>query len=33
MEKVPVDASDRPQKDIYIKNVTIHANPIADKEG
>lgn len=30
MEKTPVDAKNRPLKDIVIKSVTIHANPIAD---
>eukprot|EP01099_Mayorella_cantabrigiensis_P007562 TRINITY_DN672_c0_g1_i2.p1 TRINITY_DN672_c0_g1~~TRINITY_DN672_c0_g1_i2.p1 ORF type:complete len:173 (-),score=36.80 TRINITY_DN672_c0_g1_i2:80-574(-) len=30
MEKVPVDASDRPLADIVLKSVTIHANPIAE---
>ncbi|KAE9042977.1 hypothetical protein PR001_g3483 [Phytophthora rubi] len=30
MEKTPVDAKNRPLKEIVIKSVTIHANPIAD---
>ncbi|CAK0785817.1 hypothetical protein CVIRNUC_009029 [Coccomyxa viridis] len=30
MEKVPTGASDRPQKEIKISKVTIHANPLAD---
>ncbi|KXZ44548.1 hypothetical protein GPECTOR_65g166 [Gonium pectorale] len=29
MEKVPVDAQDRPKTDIKINKVTIHANPLA----
>ena len=30
MEKAPVDAKNRPLKEIVIKSVTMHANPIAD---
>jgi peptidyl-prolyl cis-trans isomerase-like 3 len=30
MEKAPVDAKNRPLKDITIDSVTIHANPIAE---
>lgn len=30
IEKTPVDAKNRPLKEIAIKSVTIHANPIAD---
>lgn len=30
MEKTPVDAKNRPVKEIVIQSVTIHANPIAD---
>ncbi|EGG14615.1 cyclophilin-type peptidylprolyl cis-trans isomerase [Cavenderia fasciculata] len=29
MERVPVDANDTPINDIILKNVTIHANPLA----
>ncbi|GAM27295.1 hypothetical protein SAMD00019534_104700 [Acytostelium subglobosum LB1] len=29
MEKVPVDNKDKPLNDIILKNVTIHANPLA----
>jgi peptidyl-prolyl cis-trans isomerase-like 3 len=29
MEKVPVDASDRPKQELRINRVTMHANPIA----
>eukprot|EP00892_Ulva_mutabilis_P012197 jgi/Ulvmu1/934/UM102_0017.1 len=32
MEKVPVDDSDRPTTEIVLKNVTIHANPIAERQ-
>lgn len=32
MEKVPVDESDRPVTDVVLKNVTIHANPIAERQ-
>jgi peptidyl-prolyl cis-trans isomerase-like 3 len=32
MERVRVDEKDRPIVDIKIERVTIHANPIADKE-
>jgi peptidyl-prolyl cis-trans isomerase-like 3 len=31
-EKVPVDAKDRPTHEIKLLRVTIHANPIAEKE-
>jgi peptidyl-prolyl cis-trans isomerase-like 3 len=31
LEKVPVDEKHRPIKDIRIRSVTIHANPIAEK--
>ena len=31
-EKVPVDKKDKPTHEIKIINITIHANPIADKE-
>ncbi|OMH84459.1 Peptidyl-prolyl cis-trans isomerase-like 3 [Zancudomyces culisetae] len=31
LESVEVDDSYRPVKDIHVKSVTIHANPIADK--
>jgi len=31
IEKVPVDDKYRPIQEVRIKNVTIHANPIADK--
>ncbi|CAO3598221.1 unnamed protein product [Absidia cylindrospora] len=31
IEKVPVDEKHRPIQELRIKNVTIHANPIADK--
>ncbi|GJQ15821.1 hypothetical protein GpartN1_g7612.t1 [Galdieria partita] len=30
IEKIPVDEKYRPQEDIIIRDVTIHANPIAD---
>eukprot|EP00842_Homolaphlyctis_polyrhiza_P006213 jgi/Hompol1/6593/HPOL_003154-RA len=30
LEKLPVDASNRPLQDVRIQSVTIHANPIAD---
>ena len=30
LEKVPVDANDRPQTEVKLKRVTIHANPIAE---
>eukprot|EP01059_Diplonema_ambulator_P010038 TRINITY_DN20006_c0_g1_i1.p1 TRINITY_DN20006_c0_g1~~TRINITY_DN20006_c0_g1_i1.p1 ORF type:complete len:188 (+),score=37.11 TRINITY_DN20006_c0_g1_i1:68-565(+) len=33
MEKVQTDAKGRPLREIIIKNVTIHANPIADAQG
>eukprot|EP00882_Tetradesmus_deserticola_P005401 GHRQ01005684.1.p1 GENE.GHRQ01005684.1~~GHRQ01005684.1.p1 ORF type:complete len:164 (+),score=60.60 GHRQ01005684.1:883-1374(+) len=29
MEKVPVDASDRPKQELRINRITMHANPIA----
>jgi peptidyl-prolyl cis-trans isomerase-like 3 len=29
LEKVPVDAADRPKQELRINRVTIHANPIA----
>jgi hypothetical protein len=32
MEKIPVDKKDKPVHDITIKDVTIHANPIAEAE-
>ncbi|EIE81990.1 hypothetical protein G6F45_004956 [Rhizopus arrhizus] len=32
MEKVPVDEKHRPLQEFRIKSVTIHANPIADKQ-
>ena len=32
MERAPGDANDCPLQDIVIKKVTIHANPIADRE-
>jgi peptidyl-prolyl cis-trans isomerase-like 3 len=31
LEKVPVDEKHRPIQELRIRNVTIHANPIADK--
>ncbi|KAI8138176.1 peptidyl-prolyl cis-trans isomerase-like 3, partial [Fennellomyces sp. T-0311] len=31
LEKIPVDEKHRPIQEIRIRNVTIHANPIADK--
>lgn len=31
IEKTPVDAKNRPLKDIVIDHVTIHANPIAEQ--
>lgn len=30
MERVPVNAKNRPEKEIRLERVTIHANPIAD---
>lgn len=30
MEKVPSDSKDRPQQEIKILKVTIHANPFAE---
>ncbi|KAI8057762.1 peptidyl-prolyl cis-trans isomerase-like 3 [Syncephalis plumigaleata] len=32
LEKVPVDQKNRPIQEIRIRSVTIHANPIADKQ-
>ena len=32
MEKEPVDSKDKPLNDITVYKITIHANPIADKE-
>jgi len=32
MERVPVGKKDRPVHEIKINKVTIHANPIAEKE-
>ncbi|KAI7906318.1 peptidyl-prolyl cis-trans isomerase-like 3 [Cokeromyces recurvatus] len=32
LEKLPTDEKNRPLQDIRIKSVTIHANPIADKQ-
>ncbi|KAI9136236.1 cyclophilin-like domain-containing protein [Paraphysoderma sedebokerense] len=32
IEKVPVDEKNRPLQDIKIKSVTIHANPIAERQ-
>ncbi|KAI9224941.1 cyclophilin-like domain-containing protein [Blastocladiella britannica] len=32
LEKLPVDAKSRPTKEIRIRNITIHANPLADKK-
>lgn len=32
MEKEPVDAKDRPLNEIVLHSITIHANPIAEKE-
>ncbi|ORZ35434.1 peptidylprolyl isomerase-like 3 [Catenaria anguillulae PL171] len=32
LEKLPVDAKYRPAKEVRIRNVTIHANPIAEKQ-
>jgi len=32
IEKVPVDAKDRPLHEVTIEKVTIHANPIAEKQ-
>lgn len=29
MEKVPVDASDKPKQELRINRITIHANPLA----
>jgi len=29
IEKIPVDKKNRPQEDVRIKSVTIHANPLA----
>ena len=30
LEKVPVDAKDRPLTDVMLKSITIHANPLAE---
>jgi peptidyl-prolyl cis-trans isomerase-like 3 len=32
IEKVPVDAKDRPMHEIKLLNITIHANPIAEQQ-
>ena len=32
IENIEVDAKSRPIEEIMIKSITIHANPIADKE-
>jgi peptidyl-prolyl cis-trans isomerase-like 3 len=32
IEKTPIDAKNRPLQEIRIKSITIHANPIADKQ-
>lgn len=32
LEKLPVDEKSRPLQEIRIKSITIHANPIADKQ-
>jgi peptidyl-prolyl cis-trans isomerase-like 3 len=32
IEKVPVDDKYRPRQEIRLKSVTIHANPIADRD-
>lgn len=32
IEKVPVDEKNRPIQEIRIKSVTIHANPLADRD-
>lgn len=32
LEKLPIDEKNRPLQDIRIKSITIHANPIADKQ-
>ena len=32
IDKVPVDAKDRPLHEIKINSITIHANPIAEKQ-
>ncbi|CAO3637017.1 unnamed protein product [Mucor hiemalis] len=31
-EKLPIDEKSRPLQEIRIKSITIHANPIADKQ-
>lgn len=31
-EKLPVDEKSRPLREIRIKSITIHANPIAEKQ-
>jgi peptidyl-prolyl cis-trans isomerase-like 3 len=30
LERIPVDAKNRPVQDVRIKEIIIHANPIAD---
>ncbi|ODQ67492.1 cyclophilin-like protein [Nadsonia fulvescens var. elongata DSM 6958] len=32
LEKLEVDKKNRPQETVFIKNITIHANPIADND-
>jgi hypothetical protein len=32
IEKVPVDEKYRPKQEIRVRSVTIHANPIADRD-
>lgn len=32
LEKLPVDEKHRPEREVCIRSVTIHANPIADKD-
>lgn len=31
-EKLPVNEKHRPERDVFLRSVTIHANPIADKD-
>jgi peptidyl-prolyl cis-trans isomerase-like 3 len=31
-EKIPIDEKNRPLQELRIKSITIHANPIADKQ-
>lgn len=31
-EKIPIDEKNRPLQEIRIKSITIHANPIAEKQ-